>query len=171
MDYARAAMMLIREVAERARQLDLQAFAAELGPFGLMQRPDAVRPAPSAAARTMPLSGSSLARPVPVDFQDMKMARLPPLGRDGKLMLIIGRDPECDVCIDDIALSKRHAAIVWDGHTGLVKEMGSSNGTFVNGARIMKATALKSNDDLRFGQSSFIYLLAADLYARLLRVR
>lgn len=163
-------MLRVRELAERAKEPDATGFADELGPFALMQRPDVVRPA-GGAQRTMPLAPQSRPRSVPVDFQDLKVARLPAPGPDGRLMLIVGRDPECDLVIDDGAVSKRHAAIIWDGRSGVLQEMGSSNGSFVNGKRIVGPTRLTSTDQLAFGQSSFIYLLAADLHARLLRVR
>lgn len=51
----------------------------------------------------------------------------------------IGRHPECEVCFDahrDIDASSRHAEIERDGEHFLLRDVGSSNGTFVAGQRV-----------------------------------
>ncbi len=45
--------------------------------------------------------------------------------------LVVGRDPECDLTIDDRSLSRRHAVITLDPDGATVADLGSSNGTIV----------------------------------------
>lgn len=49
--------------------------------------------------------------------------------------LVVGRDPSCDVSHDDSLLSRRHAEFMTAGDEVTVRDLGSRNGVFVNGAR------------------------------------
>jgi hypothetical protein len=76
--------------------------------------------------------------------------------RERRLLLVssivIGRDPTCDVSDDDDALlSRRHVEFSVEGHRVTVRDLGSRNGTFVNGARVAE-TALHSGDLVRVGR-------------------
>ena len=51
---------------------------------------------------------------------------------------VIGRDPVVDIAIDDSAVSRRHARVIVRGDTHVIEDLGSANGTFVNGTRITK---------------------------------
>lgn len=64
--------------------------------------------------------------------------------------LSIGRDPHNDVRIDDPAVSREHAAILSVGNDCIIEDAGSSNGTYVNGARIGRQI-LRHGDVLHFG--------------------
>ena len=166
-------MRPVRELIPIARQLDGFAFAKQMGPFVLMQRPDPRPKAPRGAdwaTSTAPLP-SGMVRPdlEPVPFEELLIATLPPPQADGSLQLIVGRSPDCDVVVDDPAVSQKHAAILWDGRAGLLRELGSQNGTFVNGIRMGSRAVLRTGDDLSFGESHFIFLLSSELHARLLR--
>lgn len=65
--------------------------------------------------------------------------------------MVIGRLPECDIQLPSNMVSRRHAKVVRDGATFLLEDMGSGNGTFLNGQRIEAAQKLKSNDRVKFG--------------------
>ena len=52
--------------------------------------------------------------------------------RDG-VPLIVGRAPTCDLPVFDPTISRRHAEVVADGDGVRIRDLGSSNGTFVNG--------------------------------------
>ena len=73
-----------------------------------------------------------------------------PLGRT----LVVGRAVTSDVPIYDPTISRRHAEIVLIPSGVRVKDLGSSNGTFLNGARITQADAV-ANDVVTFGKVAF----------------
>ena len=66
--------------------------------------------------------------------------------------IIIGRDPSCDYVIDSSAISRRHAQIVPSPAAFMLEDLGSANGTFLNGARVTQATQLKSGDEIGLGK-------------------
>lgn len=71
---------------------------------------------------------------------------------------LIGRGEECDFIIPDVTVSKRHAKISIDGGGWVVEDLGSTNGTFVNGKRVAKAS-LKHDDTLRIGLTTIKFRL------------
>lgn len=66
--------------------------------------------------------------------------------------LVIGRDPGCDVVIAHPVVSKRHAEIVRQNGKSLIVDLGSVNGTFVNGIRV-KRHELQELDRVVIGPS------------------
>lgn len=67
---------------------------------------------------------------------------------------VIGQDSGCDIVIDDPMVSSRHAAIDVSGQKLNLTDLGSTNGTFVNGKRV-KESSLSPGDEVRFDQVSF----------------
>jgi hypothetical protein len=64
---------------------------------------------------------------------------------------VLGRDPGCDVVLNDAKCSRRHA-VLEDGPGGLfVRDQGSANGVYVNGRRVEEAR-LRPGDTLRLGE-------------------
>ncbi len=75
-------------------------------------------------------------------------------------LVSVGRDPTCDVVLNDAKCSRRHA-VIEAGPTGLaVRDTGSANGVFVNGRKVERAT-LEDGDFLRLGEV-IIKVLAGD---------
>ncbi len=72
----------------------------------------------------------------------------------------IGRHPHNDIVLDDPAVSGRHAAITCDGAGATLEDLGSSNGTFVNGARITQAR-LAQRDRFSIARFDLAYVGAA----------
>jgi serine phosphatase RsbU (regulator of sigma subunit)/pSer/pThr/pTyr-binding forkhead associated (FHA) protein len=68
---------------------------------------------------------------------------------------ILGRQMDCTICLDAKAVSRQHAQIVLDGGSYFVEDLGSSNGTFVNGSRITGRVPLGENDTLQIGPYLF----------------
>jgi pSer/pThr/pTyr-binding forkhead associated (FHA) protein len=64
----------------------------------------------------------------------------------------IGRGPDCGIVINHQTVSRRHAALRRDGDSWLLEDLGSKNGTWVNGARVdgSDAIVLEPGDMLRF---------------------
>lgn len=57
----------------------------------------------------------------------------------GERRMTIGRHPDNDIVITNGAVSARHAAITRSGDQAVLEDLGSSNGTFVNGQRVAQA--------------------------------
>ena len=70
---------------------------------------------------------------------------------------LIGRSPECDVFLDDVTVSRKHAVLVRDGDTFRIEDQGSLNGTFVNRRRI-DSSPLTSGDELQIGKYRLTFL-------------
>ena len=77
--------------------------------------------------------------------------------------LILGREPGLPGTIDDASVSRRHARLSWDGSEASLTDLGSKNGTFVNGVRVSVPVSLKDRDEVRFGLVSFVYRAPAPL--------
>ena len=75
---------------------------------------------------------------------------------------IVGREPINDVMFPDAEVSRRHCRIVHQKGEFFIEDLGSTNGTFVNGRRIYEITRLSSGDIVDFGETVrvvFEYLL------------
>jgi hypothetical protein len=65
----------------------------------------------------------------------------------------IGRSSSCDIVLgDDDAISRRHAEIALRGGVCVIRDLGSSNGTWVNGRAIQRAR-LRRGDELQLGDT------------------
>ena len=65
--------------------------------------------------------------------------------------ITIGRHGQCDFQVNDTWVSRQHARITWGGAGYLLEDLGTVNGTYVNGDRISGPRALRSGDILRLG--------------------
>ena len=68
----------------------------------------------------------------------------------GEFVLTIGRLPECTITLADTNVSRKHAEVRPDGAGFLLSDLGSTNGTFVNGVRITQHE-LSDGDVITFG--------------------
>ncbi|HVF72844.1 MAG TPA: FHA domain-containing protein [Chthoniobacterales bacterium] len=73
----------------------------------------------------------------------------------------IGRAPENSIRLEDTSVSGRHAELVLSGDNCSLKDLGSTNGTLVNGQPITEAT-LRAGDRIRFGKIEACYECEAD---------
>ncbi len=79
--------------------------------------------------------------------------------------VVIGRTPECDVILYDAGVSRRHARIFDEGAGFQIEDLGSSNGTVVNGSKVSKQP-LKDGDSIILGPVRFTFAaVAGDLPA------
>lgn len=72
--------------------------------------------------------------------------------------VLLGRGPGVDLCFDDSTMSSQHAALEFREGGFAVRDLGSTNGTFVNGGRV-QAAALKNGDRLELGENVFEFVL------------
>src|SRR5580658_4770983 len=71
-----------------------------------------------------------------------------------KDMTLVGRDEDCDIRLDHKSISKLHCVIVKTDGLLLIRDLGSTNGTRVNGQRVRRA-ALLPNDQLNIASLRF----------------
>jgi DNA-binding winged helix-turn-helix (wHTH) protein len=64
---------------------------------------------------------------------------------------ILGRVDEAAAWMDSPSVSRRHARIVVSGRDAVIEDLGSRNGTFVQGERVVGATPLHDGDEIRLG--------------------
>ena len=69
---------------------------------------------------------------------------------------ILGRHRSAVIWIDVYSVSRHHARIVVSGDDAKVEDLGSKNGTFVNGTAVTSAAAVKDGDEIRIGTATLI---------------
>jgi DNA-binding winged helix-turn-helix (wHTH) protein len=72
---------------------------------------------------------------------------------------LVGRDRDCGVRIDSTTVSRRHARLVVASGETTVEDLGSKNGTHVNGQRVNQPVALRDSDQLQVGSITMTYRL------------
>ncbi len=68
--------------------------------------------------------------------------------------VLIGRSKQCDLVIEEPELSRKHARFVRQGEGYMLEDLGSTNGTFVNGARLSGPRLLQPGDEIRLGPNT-----------------
>ena len=71
--------------------------------------------------------------------------------------IVIGRSPDCEIFLDDVTVSRRHATLVRRGDRVTIDDQGSLNGTFVNRRRVESAP-LEDGDELQIGKYRLTFL-------------
>jgi len=66
--------------------------------------------------------------------------------------LNIGRDSSNEIVINDAEVSRRHARLTFQGGKYVLEDLGSTNGTFVNGQRLAGPRVLKAGEVVSFGE-------------------
>jgi len=86
-------------------------------------------------------------------------------GRAGEHFLLeqesttVGRSPDCDIFIDDVTVSRRHALVKRSNDQFLIEDQGSLNGTFLNRRRI-ESGGLEDGDEVQIGKYKLTFLTA-----------
>lgn len=74
---------------------------------------------------------------------------------------VLGRHAECDVLLTEGHASRRHAKVLLTPDGAWVEDLGSANGTFINGSRITGRVRIASGDRLRFDVEEYDFRLPA----------
>ncbi len=71
---------------------------------------------------------------------------------------IVGRGSDADIRLSDSAASRQHLQLIWDGKAGIARDLGSTNGTKINGQRFREA-ALSPDTVITIGQTPLRFQL------------
>jgi len=141
-----------------------------LGEFGIqtrLTRPPDGEPVPAHEAapehgRTMVYSAAGRVAQ-PLEERARARAQTALLLADGRRMMIgpagvtIGRSRQCDVVLEDPNVSRQHAEIRPRGGSWVITDLGSTNGSTLNGRRITGPEVLKPGDELEFGTAAVTF--------------
>ena len=61
---------------------------------------------------------------------------------------VIGRRSDCQIFVPDMRVSRQHARLWRDGEAWTLEDLGSNNGTYINGVRLQSATQLRHDDEI-----------------------
>jgi predicted component of type VI protein secretion system len=79
-----------------------------------------------------------------------------------KSEMFVGRDLSNEVVINDPEISRRHARLFQQGNSYVLEDLGSTNGTFINGQRLMGPNVLRPGDTITFGERMSLVFESAD---------
>lgn len=71
--------------------------------------------------------------------------------------VVLGRGAGCDVVLDDDRVSRRHAIVYIDGSNAWIEDLGSTNGTYVDGRLVEGAVPLHEGAAIRFGRRGPVF--------------
>jgi phosphoserine phosphatase RsbU/P len=71
--------------------------------------------------------------------------------------VMLGREPRLGIKIADPMVSRHHAVLTFDQDTAILEDIGSTNGTFLNGAPVATEIALRNGDEIRMGSTRMIF--------------
>jgi len=148
-------------VAESGKPaVELTALLRSMEERGLLLREDPKPPEPV----PVPEAVGDLTQLVP----KRRMASL--TGDNGEVFALlddlytIGRDPATNtIALTDSSISTHHARVTRAGDSFTVEDLGSRNGTFVNGEKVAAPRTLADNDVIRFGRMILIFNLAREV--------
>ena len=84
-----------------------------------------------------------------------------------KTEILLGRSEECDIVLPARAVSRQHARIVQTAAGYFVRDLGSKNGTFVNGQEVKSDYALQDGDEIQIGLAARLLFVGAEATAPL----
>ena len=67
--------------------------------------------------------------------------------------VVLGRSPEADVLLDDPYASMFHLRLTMEGDTMSLSDLGTTNGTYVNGRRVTNPVVLNAGDSVQVGKT------------------
>ena len=77
-----------------------------------------------------------------------------------KSRTVIGRGSDADITVDDTGTSRRHVEILWDGSRAKVRDLGSTNGSQLNGSPVKEAV-LEPDSVVTIGRTRIVFRVLA----------
>ncbi len=90
-----------------------------------------------------------------------RQPRMPRLVLPLRESVILGRSRDCDCILGDPTVSRRHALLRYSDGTWWLHDLGSANGTYVNGWRVVDDLEVRPGDEVSFGVATFRLALAS----------
>lgn len=92
-------------------------------------------------------------------FFKIKDKRIPLI----KDTIVIGRDKDADICIQDVSVSKKHGQIIKNNNDFYITDLGAINGILINGKRLEKCAhyKLSDGDNISFGKINVMFCIAS----------
>ncbi|HBP16560.1 MAG TPA: hypothetical protein DEA08_02040, partial [Planctomycetes bacterium] len=87
---------------------------------------------------------------------------LDPFPLDQARKVLVGRGPECSLRPASSSVSRHHAEITWKGGRFEVRDLGSTNGSFVNDSPATEPVQLQVGDTVRFGDAVYLFIRQGD---------
>jgi hypothetical protein len=85
-----------------------------------------------------------------------RLPRTPRMILPLRSLVVIGRATDCDFVVADATVSAKHAIMTLSDGAWVLRDAGSSNGTYVNGWRVIDEVVVRPGDELTLGCSNFI---------------
>jgi hypothetical protein len=73
--------------------------------------------------------------------------------------VVLGRSSEADIVVDDTGVSRRHVEIRMESGTAYVVDLGSTNGSYVNGQRVSGSAELRDGSTISIGRTKIVFRL------------
>jgi len=70
-----------------------------------------------------------------------------------KSEIYIGRDPSNDLVIGDAEVSRKHARLIWQSGGYILEDLGSTNGTYLNGQRLLGPHVMRPGEVIQLGEN------------------
>jgi FHA domain/zinc-ribbon domain len=115
-----------------------------------------------------PYPDSASVRELPPGTAVLLVMRGPNAGSEFRLdgdLTTAGRHPDSDIFLDDVTVSRRHAEFYHERGRFTVRDVGSLNGTYVNGSRIEEAE-LVGGDEVQIGKFRLQFITSPDLWGQ-----
>jgi hypothetical protein len=81
-----------------------------------------------------------------------------------KARTVIGRGSDADITLADAGTSRKHVEILWDGERAMVRDLGSTNGTQLNGRKVAEAP-LPPDSTVTIGRTNIVFRVVAQAAA------
>jgi len=154
-------VLTLAELQQIASTLTGARFVKQVGPFVLLQHAAGAMLLDGDERRRTALisKGAMIKKSVEIksDLGKLEVMLLPPMA--GSARLKVGRAPDNDLILEDTSASKHHATLSWLNGRGELVDLGSMNGTTVNG-EVMEPNAvrvLRDGEVISFGGAQFVY--------------